>query len=105
MSTQTESPNRKGGSMNHYELSDRARQCWQKAQEIVSVAETQLEHGRIDIDTWNERLVDATLLQDEAAQLEKQAVDMQVEYWRNQYAEDIQRQKEYSEQMIDERPY
>ena len=87
-----------------YQLQDRAQQCWRKAQEIVGVAETQLEHGLIDQDQWYERLADAVFLQDEAVQLESQAVDAEIEYWREKYAEDDLREKEYQQQMVDERP-
>jgi hypothetical protein len=49
-------------------------------------------------------LTEATLLQDAAVQLESLAMDAQIEYWKQLYAEEDLREREYQEQMVDERP-
>jgi hypothetical protein len=89
----------------HNELRDRAQECWIKAQEMVSKAEDDLELGRINQDAWYEVLTEATLLQDAAIQLESLAMDAQIEFWKQQYAEEDLREREHQEQMVDERPY
>ena len=94
----------------YYVLQDQAHAKWMEAQEVITRAETLYDHGKIDETEWYRMLADARSLQEAAIDLEKQAADAQVMYWREKFiqtqmAEQEARIKEWHEQMIDERPY
>jgi hypothetical protein len=92
-------------STRYYELKDQAHSKWMKAQEIISIAEVQYAHGRIDEIEWYRMLADARAIQEDAMEIEKQKLlDAQVELWRKQYSESELQARDWAEQHISERP-
>jgi uncharacterized protein YlxW (UPF0749 family) len=88
----------------YYELQDLARTKWMQSQALTDRIEYLHSHNSIDDDRKYELFQRVRALQEQAMELEKKASDAQAEMWRLEYAEETQRQKEWAEQMIDERP-
>jgi hypothetical protein len=84
---------------SYYAIQDKAHGLWMKAQDLISMAEVQYAHGRIDECEWYRMLSDARAIQEQAMKLEKESlVNAQVELWRKQYLGDDDRSEQLREE-------
>lgn len=79
---------------NYYELQDKAHTLWVKAQDSIDVAERRYTRGAINEGEWYASLAAARSLQEQAIELEKQAADAQVLYWRQKYNDELYARRE-----------